>query len=197
MTTETTRRALVAGLALAPIAGVPAIAGAVAGNDPALAAIAEYERRCAIAEAAYKASSEADRAFRAAREAIGVVNFNGEEVYSLRRLDFLGQRLHPAPDPEYQAARIALQANLPAYRKAKINNRVAALEAAASEASSKADDAQIAMFETTPRSPAGAAALIRHAMDHLDELGINDTWLQDIFTDAIRNAVAVLERGEA
>ena len=36
MTTETTRRALVAGLAMAPLAGVPAVAGAVAGNDPKL-----------------------------------------------------------------------------------------------------------------------------------------------------------------
>lgn len=41
---STTRRALVAGLALAPLAGAPAIAGAVADDDPVFAAIAECER---------------------------------------------------------------------------------------------------------------------------------------------------------
>ncbi len=80
MTTETTRRAMVAGLAMAPIAGVPAIAGAVAGNDPALAAITEYERRRAIADASWEASTDAYNAFKAAREAIGLVTFKGEEV---------------------------------------------------------------------------------------------------------------------
>ena len=44
MKTQTTRRAVMAGLAAAPVAGLPAIAGAVAGNDPIFAAFAEYER---------------------------------------------------------------------------------------------------------------------------------------------------------
>jgi hypothetical protein len=50
MTTNTTRRAVMAGLAAAPVAGLPAIAGAVAGDDPILAAFAEIERTRAAYE---------------------------------------------------------------------------------------------------------------------------------------------------
>ncbi len=39
---QTTRRAIVAGLAAAPVAGLPAIAGAVAEHDPIFAAFAEF-----------------------------------------------------------------------------------------------------------------------------------------------------------
>ena len=38
------RRAMLAGLAAAPVAGLPAIAGVVAPDDPIFAAFAEYER---------------------------------------------------------------------------------------------------------------------------------------------------------
>ena len=207
------------------LAGVPAIAGAVAGNDPALAAIAEYERRRAIADASWEASTDVYEALQAERKVIGVVTFKGEEVHSLERLDVLAEQPRRVmskdeledtiaqlpngwaiqqaeaafPDPEYQAARAAIEANLPAYRRAEANIRHDDTEETASENEREASDAQIAMFETTPTPPAGAAALIRHAMDHLDEIGINDVLLEDVFTDAIRNAVAVpvLERGEA
>jgi hypothetical protein len=43
MTTNTTRRAVMAGLAAAPVAGLPAVAGAVAGNDPIFAAIERHK----------------------------------------------------------------------------------------------------------------------------------------------------------
>ncbi len=101
------------------------------------------------------------------------------------------------PDPEYQAARAAIEANLPAYRRAEANIHHDDTEETASKNEREANDARLAIFETTPTTPGGAAALIRHAMDHLDEFGINDTLLEDVFTDAIRNVVAVLERGEA
>ena len=39
-----TRRALAAGLALAPIAGLPALAGVVSADDPILAALDELRR---------------------------------------------------------------------------------------------------------------------------------------------------------
>jgi hypothetical protein len=42
------RRALAAGLALAPVAGLPALAGAVSVDDPVFAALAERERLEAI-----------------------------------------------------------------------------------------------------------------------------------------------------
>ena len=55
MTRIPSRRAIVAGLAVAPVAGLPAIAGTV-GVDPALEALAEYDRLHAIELAARKAS---------------------------------------------------------------------------------------------------------------------------------------------
>ena len=42
------RRALAAGLALAPVAGLPALAGAVSGDDPVFAVLAERDRLEAI-----------------------------------------------------------------------------------------------------------------------------------------------------
>ncbi|MGB5083205.1 MAG: hypothetical protein WBO09_01070 [Methylocystis silviterrae] len=43
MKAQTTRRAVMAGLAAAPVAGLPAIAGAVVGPDPIFAAIERHK----------------------------------------------------------------------------------------------------------------------------------------------------------
>lgn len=55
-------------------------------------------------------------------------------------------------------------------------------------------EAELALFETTPTSPKGAAAFLRYIADYFDENGINDNLLADVLTDAMRNAVAVLEQ---
>ncbi|NUJ81432.1 hypothetical protein HUN39_15645 [Methylocystis sp. FS] len=54
MTTQTTRRAVMAGLAAAPVAGLPAIAGGATEADPIFAAIEKYQR----AYAAFNQSEE-------------------------------------------------------------------------------------------------------------------------------------------
>ncbi|MGJ0453463.1 MAG: hypothetical protein ACR65T_09600 [Methylocystis sp.] len=54
MKAETTRRAIMAGLAAAPVAGLPAIAGVVAEADPIFAAIEKHQR----AYAAFNQSEE-------------------------------------------------------------------------------------------------------------------------------------------
>lgn len=59
----TTRRAVMAGLAAAPVAGLPAIAGAVAGNDPIFAALAEMERVNARVKIVGKAHDDAEELF--------------------------------------------------------------------------------------------------------------------------------------
>jgi hypothetical protein len=120
-----------------------------------------------------------------------------DTIARLRKGWAMQQAEAATPDPEYQAARAALEARLPAYENADRDCGIAAGEAIGDEAETEVNDAQRAMFETTPTTPAGAAALVRLAMEHLDELGINDRLIEDVFTDAIRNAVAVLERGEA
>jgi hypothetical protein len=52
------RRALAAGLALAPVAGLPALAGAVSADDPVFAVLAERDRLEAIHLAAITRADE-------------------------------------------------------------------------------------------------------------------------------------------
>ncbi len=98
------RRSLAAGLALAPVAGLPALAGAVSVDDPVFAALAEFQRLQAVEKAAEKGSSEVSEAFCAARDALGVVTFKGEKVYSLKHLEFLADRPRPMSEAELEAA---------------------------------------------------------------------------------------------
>ena len=58
-----TRRALAAGLALAPIAGLPALAGVVSADDPILAALDELRRLKAHIEGLDDAVEKAHDAF--------------------------------------------------------------------------------------------------------------------------------------
>jgi len=203
------RRRIMAGLAAAPVAGAPAIAGAVIGDDPVFAALAERDHAHAIWEAAIPKTD-------AASEAIGAVIYNGEEVYTLPHLNHLaglphypmtGAELEEAvaqlrrgwamqqeelasTSPEYQAARAALEARQAALAVAP--------ESSAEEASDDAfdvfGDAERAVFEAAPTTQAGAVALLRFTAEFLEELGINDTKVEDVLPDAIRNAAAVLER---
>lgn len=69
-----------------------------------------------------------------------------------------------------------------------------ALEATYQSERAEEDAALAAIFETQATTPAGAAALIRFAADHLDEIGLNDSLLVDSFTNAIRAAGDLLER---
>ncbi len=213
------RRTMLAGLAAAPVAGLPAIAGAVIGDDPVFAALAERDHAHAIWEAAIPKTD-------AASEAIGAVIYNGEEVYTLPHLNHLaglphypmtGAELEEAvaqlrrgwamqqeelasTSPEYQAARATLEARQAA--RATLEARQAALavapESSAEEASDDAfgvfGDAERAVFEAVPTTQAGAVALLRFTAEFLEELGINDTRVEDVLPDAIRNAAAVLER---
>src|ERR1019366_10101352 len=80
------RRALAAGLALAPVAGLPALAGVVSADDPVFAALAELERVKATVETVGKVHSAAEEAIFEAR-APGFVEFEGREVRSLADLD--------------------------------------------------------------------------------------------------------------
>ena len=58
-------------------------------------------------------------------------------------------------------------------------------------------DAERKLFESSPTTDKGALALIRAVADHIDEYEVNDNVCGDLIGDCIRNAVAVLERGEA
>jgi hypothetical protein len=217
-TQRISRRAVATGLALAPVAGLPALAGAGSVDDPILAALAEYKRRHSVSTAAWDAASDASKAVDAARQAIGGVTFKGEKVYSLERLEHPADRPHTMtadeleatiaqlrrgwamqqeetarPDPEYQAARAALEARLPAYKAAARAADVEGAEEKAEPLDEKTRQAERAVYEAELKSVAGAAALLRFAADYLRENGINDTLLEDVFPDAIRRAADFFE----
>jgi hypothetical protein len=206
------RRALAAGLALAPVAGLPALAGAALANDPVFVALAEHHR----AHAAWEAIEDASPA---TREAFRVVTYKGEEVYGLPRLNELAGRSNyymtadeleetiallrrgwakqqeelASPDPEYEAARAALEARQSAIDLAKEEGGEDDDEAASDEAFAVLGDAERAVYEAEPISRAGAIALLRFAADFLEENGVNDTQLEDVFPDAIRRAADFFE----
>lgn len=217
MSKASSRRAILGALAVAPAAGLPAIS--VASDDPALVAIGEYMRLRAAADTAWKLAADAGDNFHSACDAIGVVTYKGEVIRSLGHLDIVGNpnwpmtdaelenaidRLRKAtaklteeaarPDQEYLVARTALEAYQPDFEKALLNSGVEAAENAASEAEEHVDAAQRMVFESEPTTPEGAAALIRLAADRIDFVGFSDGLLDDIFTDAIRKAVAILAR---
>ncbi len=209
------RRALAAGLALAPVAGLSALAGVVSANDPVLAALAEHHR----AHAAWEAIEDANAALAETREPIGFVTYKGKKAYNLTHLNDLADRSNyhmtadqleatiaqlrrgwamqqeelASPDPEFEAARGALEARQSAIDLAKEEGGEDDDEAASKEAFAILGDAEHAVYEAEPTSPAGAIALLRFAADFLEENGVNDTQLEDVFPDAIRRAADFFE----
>jgi hypothetical protein len=212
MKTQISRRALAAGLALAPIAGLPALAGVLSADDPVFAALAERNR----ALAAYEAISEATAA---TREAIPCVTYKGKKAYSLPHLNDLAGRSNyhmtaadleetiaqlrrgwakkqeelASPDLEFEAARVALEARQSARDLAREEGGEDDDEAESNEPFEVLGYAERAVYEAEPTSRAGAIALLRFAADFLEENGVNDTMLEDVFPDAIRRAAGFFE----
>jgi hypothetical protein len=209
MKTHISRRALAAGLALAPVAGLPALAGVVSADDPVFAALAEHGRALAAYEAIQEAPSEPTP----------FVTYKGEKAYSLPHLNGLAGRPHYSmtaaeleetiarlrrgwaeqqkdaarPDPEFEAARAALGARLSAVDLAKEEGGEDDDEAESNEPFEVLGYAERAVYEAKPTSRAGAIALLRFAADFLQENGVNDTQLEDVFPDAIRRAADFFE----
>jgi hypothetical protein len=152
-------------------------------------------------------------------ETIPFVAYKGEKAYSLPHLNNLAGRPHytmtaaeleetiaqlrrgwakqqeelASPDPEFEAARAALEARLSARELAKEEGAADEAEAVSNEAFDVLGDAERAVYEAEPTSRAGAIALLRFAADFLEENGVNDTKLEDVFPDAIRRAADFFE----
>jgi len=114
-------------------------------------------------------------------------------IAQLRRGRAMQQEELASPDPEFEAARAALEARLPAVDLTKPEGGADEEEAASSEAFEVLGDAERAVYEAEPTSPAGAIALLRFAADFLEGNGVNDTKLEDVFPDAIRRAADFFE----
>jgi hypothetical protein len=185
-----------------------AVAVAASASDPVFAALAERDR----AHAAWEALDEANEARDVAREALSAVTFKGEKVYDLAHLDCLAGRwtshttaaeleetignlrrgwaMQQAemarPDPDYAAARAALEARQEEGGEDED-------EAPAHAAFEEFCGAERAIFEASPTSRAGAIALLRFTARFLEELGINDTSVEDVLPDALRRAADFFE----
>jgi hypothetical protein len=209
------RRDMLASLAAAPVAGLPAMACVVAKADPLLEALAEYERLHGIEQAAWEAVTDATPT----RARLPEVVFNGERVFSILQLETMRERSMGMTDeelddtiarlrkgnatlrveaaglePEYLSARAVLEAHEACAQNVETSEALEA-ESAAQKAQDDANEAQRAVFETTPTARAGALRLLRHLADFLDEDDVvNDNWVADLLGEAIRNAAAVLEQ---
>lgn len=185
-TRHATRRAVVAGLAVAPVAALPAIAGASpAPADPIFDAFEKFERAKVAEDLAWEAAEAASAAAQAARAAAGLeripVRWAIEAEDSLR----LSQS-------EYEAALAAIEAEEREYRK--ISRPAAEAEQAAKAAAEVAGAAERGLLQTAPTSCAGALRLLHHLADFLDgDDVINDTRVDDVVGDAIRNAISFFE----
>ncbi|MGE0236798.1 hypothetical protein [Methylocystis sp.] len=120
-----------------------------------------------------------------------------EATIAQMRRGFAAQKAERASDAakreeaEYLDARAALESRLGEFEKAERDCRVVELDDAASDAYSALWDAEQAILETQPTTRAGALALLDCGARYLEDNGSDE---QSVVAEAIRNAVAVLER---
>ena len=95
------RRTLAAGLALAPVAGLPALAGAATIDDPVFIALADHNRALAAYEAIQEAPSEPSP----------FVTYKGKKAYSLSHLNDLAGR------PNYRMTAAELEETIAQLRR--------------------------------------------------------------------------------
>jgi hypothetical protein len=180
---------MLAGLAAAPAAGLPAIAGVVAEHDPIFAAFAEFKRAKIAKDLIMEAADDLRGDTWNAIEAAGLdprVTISRRKLEERREINFYS-------DEDYAAGLAKLEGSPSELQKMLM--RLDEAEDADTEASIVARDAERALCETPPTTRAGALRLLRHLADFLDEDDVvNDLYVGDVVGDAIRNAVALLER---
>ncbi len=205
------RREMLVGLAAAPIATIPAIVGGKGLHDPVFVAIREHESKKAAATAAKEALTAAMDRFDAALDAIGWPTFRGEKIHNLERLDYLlGQKPVVSeerieeliaqireghaklqadannPDPEYVAARAALEDRVGVYVQVATESGFAEADEAHEAAVAGEVEAEEAVLATEPTTPAGALELLRFIANQLGPVGIQ----REFMTAAARQIIA-------
>ncbi|MBM3653805.1 MAG: hypothetical protein FJX06_13390 [Alphaproteobacteria bacterium] len=188
-TRQTTRRAVVAGLALAPVAALPAFAGASpAPADPIFDAFAEFERMKASELAAWKAYNDLEESTASALEAAGI---EPTQIFTHRRLE-THHELGLMSDSEYAEASAALAG--PESEHQAMWRAVEELTESSRVAAEALGEAEREFVTTAPTTRAGALQLLHHLAEFLsDDDVVNDRFLGDVAGDAIRNVIAVFE----
>ncbi len=219
MKSETSRRAVMAGLAAAPVAGLPALAAA-AGDDPIFAALAEIERVNARVETIGKVHTAAEELFdemAPRKDWIGlsdglsvapdVIDHAGIDRHfddaglpeqNIREaikklLSYRKKPLTLEQQAEREAARKAAHVELDRYladvEDAEKRSGLGDAESDWEGALGERHEAERTIFETKPVTKAGALALLRFAADYLHDVADREEEAA-----AIRNAVSFLER---
>jgi hypothetical protein len=187
-THDATRRAVVTGLAAAPVAALPALASVSSSADPIFQAFAAFERAKVVDEVASKASKDQCAATLNAFEAAGV---KPHQILTRRKLK-LRHECGLLSDSEYAERAAALggcESELQGMWSV-----VEDLVETADAAEEVRGEAEREFLETAPTTRAGALLLLRHLADFLDgDDVINDAHIGDAIGDAIRNAIAVFE----
>jgi hypothetical protein len=188
-TRDTTRRAVVAGLAVAPVAALPAIAGASPAPDDAIFdAFAEFERMKASEIAAWKAYNDLEESTASALKAAGI---EPTQIFTHRRLE-THRELGLLSDSEYAAALAALEG--PESEHQAMWRAVEESDEFALAAAEARGEAEREFVTTAPTTRAGALHLLHHLAEFLDgDDVVNDRFLDDVVGDAIRNVIAAFE----
>jgi hypothetical protein len=213
------RRSLAAGILLAPVAGLPALAGGGSGDDPILSALAELERVKSTVERLDEAVEKAHGALMEMSPGSASIKLDGMVFSEHEAIDshfhdlgipdenvnntiallesYRRRPLTPELRAEREAARRRAHEELDALLQqraaAKAKSGYADADAAASEAFEHQGDVERSIFETEPTSRAGAIALLRFAADHIEDMGVNDSNVADVLPDAIRRTADFFE----
>lgn len=194
MTRATSRRALLAGLAAAPMAGLPRLAEATAAADPCLAALAQL-RAAQVREAAARAAfRQIEAVIDSDLSAYPPVRFGGVEFRTLAHFDHecssFGVLSLFARDPKVAEMRAALQWRVQVRKASERRYGFAEADEAWDVASDDQEKATERALATAPSSPAGALALLRLVA----ELADGGETAAAKLSGAIERVVAALER---
>jgi hypothetical protein len=213
---------MLAALATAPIAGVPALAGhASKSNDPVFQAMAALEPLKIHAEELDAAYEIAEAAFFRAREENGVgITLDGKEMRTHKQIDahftplcdeeefskILGRieilrprRLSSAERAERDIARQAAHDELARKEAAivEVKQRIGyrTIEAQKDAAEDAVWDAEFEVMAAKPATTAGAVALLRFVTESMEVFFTDDDDDDDkYYVAAIRNAADFFER---
>jgi hypothetical protein len=206
------RRALAAGLALAPVAGLPAFAGAVSVDDPVFAALEKLKELKLAAVEPSDAHTVAEEVYLAARKGIFV---DGKELRTHGQIDshfssgftdeelerFIAQLRENQPSPADRVARQeaarAAHEELTRYEAegGDSERQFREVEARMNAAENAFWDAEYGVMGADPTTAAGAVSLLRFVADWIDE-NLGGDYQHDCCTAGIRAAVDFFE-GEA
>jgi len=203
------RRALAAGLALAPVAGLPALAGAAFADDPVLAALEKLKELKLAAVEPSDAHTVAEEVYLAAKKGIFV---DGKELRTHGQIDshfssgftdeelerFIAQLRENQPSPADRAAR--QEAARPAHEELTLYEAQGAdserqfreAEARMNAADNTVWDTEYEIMNADPTTATGAVSLLRFVADWIEE-NLGGDYQHDCCAAGIRAAADFFE----